>query len=130
MNITATIDSLDFGQEIERMETRSGLEKATAELAVSLYRKFLILRMKYGSGRLTPSKLIDEAWHEHMADTQKYMDDCQKLGVPFIHHDPKIVGEEMERRFADTKALFVKEFGIDLHQTARYGHHVATACGS
>lgn len=122
------IAAIDLDKEIERMEYREGLEPATARSAADMYRKFLYLSVKYGRG-LTPSKLIDAAWHEHMSDSAKYMDDCTKLCGRMIHHDPKIVGEKMHQQFAYTRDLFQKEFGIDL-LTLSDDDRTPTACGN
>lgn len=128
MNSNYNVDHIDLSAEIERMTTRAGLEPSAAEEAAQMYRKFLALCAKYKKG-LTPSKLIDAAWHEHMADTRKYTDDCVKLCGTFIHHDPKITGNRMEEQFKYTNELFMKEFGIDLTKHSRLENRVPMSCG-
>lgn len=123
------ITELDLSAEIQRMHIKDGLELETAKEAAELYRKFLLLRLKYGRG-LTPSKLIDAAWHQHMADTEKYMDDCAKMCGGYIHHDPKVTGSKMEEQFAHTNNLFEQEFGIRLDRlNSREENRIPTACG-
>lgn len=122
------IQALDLTAEIHRMHTKDGLEMETAEKAADLYRKFLLLRVKHGRG-LTPSKLIDTAWHQHLADTEKYTADCKKICGTFIHHDPKILGEKMEEQYARTKVLFEQEFGIPLDRLHTDENRMAMGCG-
>lgn len=123
------VEAISLDQECERMVTKDGMLLEDAQEACELYRKFLFLNLKHGSG-LTPSKLIDAAWHQHMADTKKYMDDCIMLCGTMIHHDPKIMGEQMWDQFDKTNALFYQEFGINMSSRGRAGIEVPEACGT
>ena len=52
------------------------------------YRKFLMLCLTYSDEPIVPSKLVDDFWHLHILDTQKYMDDCDRFLGYMLHHFP------------------------------------------
>ncbi len=87
-------------------------------LAVSEeYRKFLVLCLKNLDEAVVPSSKVDDFWHLHILDTQKYAEDCAiGLGY-FLHHFPYfgMRGEEDERNLQSawerTKKLYLSEFG-------------------
>jgi hypothetical protein len=54
------------------------------------YKAFLSLAgesSKYNF-RIVPSKDIDEFWHQHILDTEKYIKDCIDIFGRVIHHFP------------------------------------------
>lgn len=55
------------------------LEKA--DYAAQEYKKFLTLYYLYkGKGKiLSPNKLVDQFWHQHQLDSEKYREDCELL---------------------------------------------------
>lgn len=129
MSLHERVNELNFDAEILRMVQKEGLSQETAEAAAAQYRNFLLLGLKYGRKGLTPSKLIDYAWHAHLEDTRKYMADCAALGTEFIHHDPKITGDRMETQFSYTKDLYQREFGHPLEGRLENESRVAAGCG-
>jgi hypothetical protein len=55
------------------------------------YRLFLYLIATNYKQTIVPwSDDLDELWHEHILDTKKYQEDCQKIFGRFIHHDPHL----------------------------------------
>ena len=63
-------------------------ERATA--GVNAYEQFLKLKATlkdYKATKLSPTPLIDEVWHLHVLDTQRYADDCVHFCGAVIHHD-------------------------------------------
>eukprot|EP00112_Aurelia_sp_Birch-Aquarium-sp1_P019159 Seg4688.1 transcript_id=Seg4688.1/GoldUCD/mRNA.D3Y31 product=Polyubiquitin protein_id=Seg4688.1/GoldUCD/D3Y31 len=57
---------------------------------VNAYEQFLKLKaaMKdYKATKLSPTPLIDEVWHLHVLDTQRYANDCVDFCGEVIHHD-------------------------------------------
>ena len=53
------------------------------------YRKFLDLALTdEAGGAIVPSSLVDDFWHLHILDTQKYADDCERFLGFFLHHFP------------------------------------------
>ncbi|GBE95670.1 glycine-rich domain-containing protein [Nostoc cycadae] len=59
-----------------------------AEYAVSQYKKFLFLNALYPEQELVPTIEIDNVWHVHILDTEKYRNDCQYLFGRFLDHYP------------------------------------------
>lgn len=66
------------------------LEKALA--TTSEYRKFLFLvglaMQTNDSEPVVPWGGVDEVWHTHILDTEKYHQDCEQLFGRFLHHFP------------------------------------------
>ena len=54
------------------------LLKTEPELAVREYRRFLMLMIRE-SGSLTPCKLVDEFWHQHILDSRAYLAFCSRV---------------------------------------------------
>eukprot|EP00112_Aurelia_sp_Birch-Aquarium-sp1_P003061 Seg1343.2 transcript_id=Seg1343.2/GoldUCD/mRNA.D3Y31 product="Polyubiquitin 9" protein_id=Seg1343.2/GoldUCD/D3Y31 len=72
---------------LKRLENWSE-ERATE--GVDAYEQFLKLKaaMKdYKAKKLSPTPLIEEVWHFHVLDTQRYADDCLEFCGEVIHHD-------------------------------------------
>jgi hypothetical protein len=58
------------------------------EFAIGEYKRFITLKVENPSARLSPTKMMDEAWHYHILDTKRYAKDCQVLYGDFVHHSP------------------------------------------
>lgn len=52
------------------------------------YRKFLILCLEHPDEPIVPSSFVDDFWHLHILDTQKYMEDCDQFLGYMLHHFP------------------------------------------
>lgn len=103
--------SAPFSVKLARAEGWS--TRYTARV-IEEYRRFLYLT-QIGKRQITPSRIVDAAWHMHLTFTRDYWDDlCPNvIGRP-IHHQPCAGEEEMPRyrdQFAATKALYEAEFG-------------------
>ncbi|TAM51283.1 MAG: hypothetical protein EPN57_18725 [Paraburkholderia sp.] len=113
------IDALDFGRiKAKLMHRHDGvLALRTIERAEAGYRQFLKLAAKYPDAPIVPSKEVDEFWHMHILDTQRYSADCERIFGYMIHHDPYsgIDGGEDEARHlaltAHSSELVAYEFG-------------------
>jgi hypothetical protein len=44
--------------------------------------------------RLSPSPIVDEAWHQFILFTREYAEYCNSVAGRFIHHEPHIDGVE------------------------------------
>src|SRR5215204_723781 len=81
------------------------------------YRRFLALNLMYPSTTLVVNKIIDDYWHQHILDTQKYAADCDTLFGFFLHHHPYFGmndDEDSDRiydAFAVTQKLWEEAFG-------------------
>jgi hypothetical protein len=93
---------------------------ADATRCANAYKNFLFLQKKYFSEFLTPSKEIDEFWHNHILHTKNYFQDCQAIFGHYLHHEPA-AEEDDENKFINgfikTKQLYLEEFGIPLVQS-------------
>lgn len=95
------------------------LEKV--DLVENDYKRFLTLILKHPDRTLMPSHDIDHFWHTHILDTIKYSHDCESIFGYFLHHFPYtgLRGPEdklkAECYWADTKALFEREFGVPMY---------------
>lgn len=81
------------------------------------YRKYLTLCLDYANKAIVPAKMIDDFWHLHILDTQKYAEDCQVIFGYFLHHFPYfgMRGEEDAKNLSDsweeTCNLYQNRFG-------------------
>lgn len=80
--------------------------------------------------KLTPSRVVDDAWHEFILCTRAYADYCQAQFGRFIHHHPG--GDEgvNRKQFIRTLELYRQYFGRP--DPAFWGESVlaSEACGS
>ena len=82
--------------------------------AEQLYREFLILAVLHPR-KVAPTDIVDDYWHQHILDTEKYHKDCKKIFGTYFHHDP-LFGMEGDKQelvdtFNQTNELFLQEFG-------------------
>jgi hypothetical protein len=84
---------------------------STADRIEAWYRRYHVLFFLFPDEMIVPTKEIDEFWHFHILDTQKYLDDCTLLHGRLIHHFPYLGlrGPEDERLL---KNLFQKTLDI------------------
>ncbi len=103
--------SAPFSVKLARAE---GWSAAFTARVIGEYRRFLYLT-QVSDRQVTPSQIVDAAWHMHLTFTRDYWDDLclNVIGTP-VHHQPCAGDEEMPRyrnQFAATKALYEAEFG-------------------
>lgn len=120
------IDELDFTRIKAKLlhRQRGALSSEAAERAEAGYRQFLKLAAKYPEETIVPSEEVDEFWHMHIFDTQRYGADCERIFGHMMHHDPYggIEGGEDEAHHFDLAAastqLAAREFGRAQQATA------------
>jgi hypothetical protein len=92
----------------ENFWTRNFTAKAIIE-----YKKFMYMAA-ISDTMVSPSKIVDTVWHQHLTFTQSYSDLCQLLGKN-IQHVPSTRSRVDAERFATAKKktieLYRKEFG-------------------
>lgn len=94
----------------------TGVTLEDADQMVGHYRKFLFLTHRFRDQAIVPTRKIDEVWHAHILDTEKYARDCQFVFGYFLHHFPYLgmrgVEDEMERMsaFQNSERLFLSVF--------------------
>jgi len=70
-------------------------------------KKFLVLCATNRKTSYSPSKSIDEMWHQFILHSRAYLDFCNKAGM-FLHHEPSESsdGEMYQRTLKDMKHLY------------------------
>lgn len=113
-----------------------GWSLAHACLVAEEYRRFLMLCQKYPDEAIVPSNVVDDFWHLHILDTQKYADDCARHLGFFLHHFPYfgMRGEEdaanLRRAWARTKILYAEAFGVAPPAELWPSCHRCPSCGA
>lgn len=81
------------------------------------YRRFLALCLENPEAAIVPSNLVDDFWHLHILDTQKYAADCAEYLGFFLHHFPYFGmrgekdAENLANSWGNTKQLYAAAFG-------------------
>ena len=117
------INAIDFTMVKLKLQDKEEGCGWTIELSNSAeleYKKFLALKRTYPEKEIVPNKLVDQFWHQHILDTQKYAEDCDLIFGYFLHHFPYFgMRDEQDMKnlvdaFEETKDLHLLHFGIDL----------------
>ena len=82
--------------------------------AIDEYRKFLYLGV-ISDFPVTPAKVIDQVWHEHLLFSRGYREFCDAVLLREFDHHPELVPmddqtEEFQAQYAATLALYKAEF--------------------
>jgi hypothetical protein len=90
--------------------------KSFALKAISEYKKFVYLGV-VSNFHVTPSKIIDVVWHEHLLFTKAYREFCDDVIQYQFDHHPELlpVAEETGRysaQYIDTLEFYMLEFAI------------------
>jgi hypothetical protein len=92
----------------------------TAEFAfrsIAEYKKFVFLGV-ISSKNVTPSKIIDQVWHEHQLFTKAYREFCNEVIDKEFDHTPELIPvpeqtRQFNRQYLDTLALYRAEFNTE-----------------
>lgn len=123
--IDAKIDALDLEPIKFKLVKEENWTIEQADQVEKEYKGYLHLCKNYPHLSVVPTEMIDEFWHTHILDTQKYMEDCEVVFGKYLHHFPYVGlrGQQDENNLKDsfeiTKALF--ENDLDLTLTAKEG---------
>jgi len=60
---------------------------------------------------LSPSKIVDDAWHELILCTREYERICSLYFTKFIHHSPGGTESENQSKYRKTLTLYALHFG-------------------
>ena len=128
---------------IKAMDEEEGLgwsfEKA--QEVEQIYRRFLTLVREKLDFSIVPTKDVDQFWHFHILDTQKYMQDCEQYFGYYLHHFPYfgMRGDEdaanLKKAFSETTELFEEYFGMPYKGSSTScsetcSSHCSHQCGS
>jgi hypothetical protein len=81
------IQQINFELIKDRMIFKHHWSEEMTNLSIKEYMVFLYLT-QVCEQPISPSKEVDEIWHEHILHTNKYENDCYKTFGKFIHHFP------------------------------------------
>ena len=100
-----------------KISGKHGWSKTFALKAISEYKKFVYLGV-VSDFHVTPSKIIDVVWHEHILFTRAYRQFCDEvIGYQFDHHPELIpMADETGRynaQYVDTIEFYISEFGFE-----------------
>lgn len=99
-------NSILYPKIVEHCKTsRQAVPKALTEVI-----RFLNL-IAYCNETLTPSKFVDDVWHEFILCTKVYIDFCQQHFDRIIHHYPGGTIEKNQGQFQKTIDLYKIYFG-------------------
>jgi hypothetical protein len=70
------------------------------------YRRFLVLNLLHPHTTLSVDLALDEYWHQHILDTRKYAQDCERVFGYLLHHDPYFGLDENGEEWLENVALF------------------------
>jgi hypothetical protein len=100
-----------------KLATKLDWDIAFALRAIEEYKKYLFLGA-ISPTSVTPSRVIDQVWHEHILFTRAYREFCKDvLGHPF-DHDPELISVDeqtgvFQLQYLATLDLYSREFGYD-----------------
>ena len=98
------------------------------------YRVFLYLHLAFPNDEIVPTREVDEFWHQHILDSEKYFLDCQHTFGHYLHHFPYLGSrgqkdrKDLQSKFARTNALSQKVFGQSLSSLSFDA--MGSVCGS
>ena len=103
-----------FAAKIAR---KHGWSNAFALHAISEYKKFVYLGV-VSDFHVTPSKIIDVVWHEHILFTRAYREFCDGVIAYQFDHHPELIpmADETGRfnaQYLDTVEFYASEFGYE-----------------
>ncbi|MEZ0224594.1 MAG: glycine-rich domain-containing protein-like [Alphaproteobacteria bacterium] len=118
------IRDLDLEPIKFKLVKEQGWPLQKADSVEKLYKAYLLLFALYPSEEHVPTHDIDEMWHSHILDTQKYMADCMDIFGYYLHHYPYLGLLDAEdaalagAQFAATRKRFIEVSGLDPAEVA------------
>jgi len=100
---------------VDKLSRKLGWHRSFALRAIAEYKRFVYLGVVSNFG-VTPSKVIDQVWHEHLLFSRAYRDFCAEVLRCEFDHNPELVpvDEEtgvFEAQYRATLDAYEKEFG-------------------
>jgi hypothetical protein len=116
--VTARFGGIDASTKAfaDKIARKHNWGKGFAILAVEEYKKFIYLGI-VSSFYVTPSKIIDVVWHEHLLFSKAYRIFCKQVIEHDFDHYPELVpaAEQTAQFYAQylaTIELYTNEFGV------------------
>jgi hypothetical protein len=98
----------------DKLARKLGWSTSFARRAIAEYRRFVYLGM-VSPFSVTPSKVIDQVWHEHQLFTEAYRKFCAEVLGRHFDHTPELVPIDdqtavFQAQYRDTLELYRREF--------------------
>lgn len=99
-----------------KLARKIGWSQKFARRAIAEYKKFIYLGI-VSDFPVTPPKVIDQVWHEHLLFSKAYRDFCRETLQRDFDHNPEIVPSASqtavyEKQYDATLALYESEFDM------------------
>ena len=126
LNLECIIFKLVRSQEWSLEEANEGVRQYKMFLRLIAKNR---LEKKLSDGIAPFTNTIDEVWHAHILDTQKYFDDCERIFGEYIHHYPysgmidEMDVQDQKERLGKTLAFCAEEFGEIPIEIDKFLHH-------
>jgi hypothetical protein len=85
------IRAINLEQTYLRLVHRKGMTPAVAQASIERYLRYLYCSASRKFGPISPDKLTDEVWHDHILDMEKYEADCMKAFGYVLKHRPTYI---------------------------------------
>ncbi len=97
-----------------KLSRKLGWTTSFAMRAIEEYKRFVYLGIVSDSG-VTPSRIIDQVWHEHQLFTRAYREFCNDVLRKNFDHFPELVPIDeqtsaFQDQYTETVALYQREF--------------------
>ncbi len=99
-----------------KLALKLGWSRKFALRAIAEYKKFLYLG-NIGAPNVTPSKVIDQVWHEHILFSRGYREFCRDVLQRDFDHNPELVpttelSDTFAQQYLDTLDAYRTEFDV------------------
>jgi hypothetical protein len=100
-----------------KLTRKLGWKTGFALRAIDEYKKYVYLGV-VSTHNVTPSKVIDQVWHEHQLFTKAYREFCREVIAKDFDHTPELVPFPEQtllfnQQYLDTVALYRAEFNME-----------------
>ena len=101
----------------DKLSRKLNWKKNFALKAIWEYKKFVYMGV-ISDFSVTPSKVIDQVWHEHLLFSSGYRKFCKEIIRYDFDHNPELVSvgsqtEAFQSQYFHTIELYKKEFGLE-----------------
>lgn len=101
----------------DKISRKLNWKKKFAMKSISEYKKFIFLGV-VADFSVTPSKIIDQVWHEHLLFSAGYRKFCNEIIQCDFDHNPELISmniqtEGYQTQYYHTIELYKKEFGFE-----------------
>ena len=85
-DVWSRVASMDLSPVVLQLVNYQGWTEDRARAAEHRYRRFFYLKATMPEGKASPTPEVDEFWHQHIINTERYGPDCQRVAGRFFHH--------------------------------------------